>query len=97
MKTRDEVLEILAAQLPILRRKYRIAAVELFGSYSRGEQNESSDIDLAVEFTGSMSYREHVALEEELASALGARVDIVDRELVGSRIRERIAREAIAV
>ncbi len=97
MKTREEALTILATLLPVLRRKYRIAGVELFGSYSPGEQIESSDIDLAVEFTGSITYREHVALEEELSSALGARVDIVDRDLLGFRIRQRIEREAIAV
>lgn len=97
MKTREQVIAILVAMVPALRTRYRIGTVELFGSYSRGDHSEGSDIDLAVEFTGPMTYREHMALEEEFALALGARVDVVDRQLLKPRVRERIEREAIAV
>jgi predicted nucleotidyltransferase len=97
MKSRDEILEILARKLPEPRGRYRIGAVDLFGSVSRNEQGEASDVDLAVEYTGPMSYREHMALEAELAAALGAKVDLVDRDVLKPRIRARFLAEAIRV
>jgi len=50
MKTRDEVLKILREELPFLRKKYGVKRVGLFGSYSRDEATEESDIDILVDF-----------------------------------------------
>lgn len=97
MPTRDEILKRLAAVLPSLRARYPIGQVELFGSYSRGDQTESSDVDLAVEFTGTMTFREQIAMEEELSAALGVRADVWDRSGLKPRIRARYERDAIPV
>ena len=95
MKTREDVVLALAQIMPGVRERYKVGSVELFGSFSRAEQAETSDVDLAVEFTGPMSYRQHAALEQELSRAVGARVDIVDRAGLRPRIRARVEREAI--
>lgn len=97
MRTKEEVLGILREVLPSLRERYPLGRVDLFGSYSRGDHEAGSDVDLAVEFTGKMSYREHFALEEELSAALGVRVDIVDRGKLRPRIGERVRKEAISL
>src|SRR5690606_986940 len=97
MKTRDEILSILAEVLPSIRARYPIGEIVLFGSYSRGEQTESSDVDLAVEYVGSMTFREQVMLESELSAALNVRVDLADRDGLRRRIRDRMERDAIAV
>lgn len=39
----DEIKEILKIQKPILREKYKIKEIGIFGSYIRGEQSKSSD------------------------------------------------------
>lgn len=97
MKSREEVLHALAAALPRLQQRFPIGRVEVFGSYSRGDQTPESDLDLAIEFRETMSYRDHVALQEALSAATGLRVDIADRASLKPRVRQRVEREAIAV
>ncbi|AEF97018.1 DNA polymerase beta domain protein region [Methanotorris igneus Kol 5] len=33
-----------------LKEKYKIKSIEIFGSYTRNEQKETSDVDILVEF-----------------------------------------------
>ncbi|NPA62629.1 MAG: nucleotidyltransferase, partial [Methanococci archaeon] len=33
-----------------LKEKYKVKSIAIFGSYARGEQKETSDIDIMVEF-----------------------------------------------
>lgn len=95
MKTREDIIEILSAVLPGLRKRYPLGRVSLFGSYCREEQTPLSDVDLTVEYTGPLSYRDQMALQDELTAALGVRVDIAAEETLRNRVRERVDREAI--
>lgn len=42
--------KLLTANKHLLFEKYRIKTLALFGSYARDEANESSDLDLIVDF-----------------------------------------------
>jgi len=48
---REEILVRLKDVKPLLAEKYGVKALALFGSYSRGEETESSDIDLFIELS----------------------------------------------
>ena len=48
--TRDDILQKLRAIKPILQQKYNLTELALFGSYSRNEQTDGSDIDIMVEY-----------------------------------------------
>ncbi len=49
MVTKEYVLNVLkSGKSEIL--KYGVSSVGLFGSYSRGEQTENSDIDILIDF-----------------------------------------------
>lgn len=50
MKTLPEIERILRDQKPILREKFKVKEIGIFGSVVRGEQKETSDLDLLVEF-----------------------------------------------
>ena len=52
MKTLPEIERILKDQKPILREKFKVREIGIFGSVVRGEQKETSDLDLLVEFEG---------------------------------------------
>ena len=61
-----------------IARKYRLAAVYLFGSYARGEATPESDIDLLVDLTGSVIHGlDFVSLYDELQTALETDIDLV--------------------
>jgi predicted nucleotidyltransferase len=67
-KHRDEVLAILA--------KYPVRNPRVFGSVARQEDDELSDLDLLVERTGPMTFRDIFHLEAEIADLLGVPVEI---------------------
>jgi hypothetical protein len=49
MKTIEEVKRILKEHREEIREKYGVVIVGVCGSYARGEQKESSDVDIIVE------------------------------------------------
>ena len=62
--------------LPILN-KYKIADINLFGSYARGEANANSDIDIYCDKGRIKNLIEQGKMEDELEKALGKEVDVV--------------------
>lgn len=66
----------------------------VFGSVARGEDRESSDVDLIVEFTDRHDIVDLLALEHELSELLTVRVDVVDARASG-RVREQGRVEAV--
>ena len=77
MKTREEVLAILHAKKREISERYHVTRIGVFGSVSRGEQKEGSDIDILVEFSRPVGFFTFLELEEYLSASLGARVDLV--------------------
>ncbi|RFP53680.1 MAG: DNA polymerase beta [Limnothrix sp. CACIAM 69d] len=95
MKTRDEVLRILAHQKSALLETYQITKLGLFGSYARGEQNDDSDVDVLVEYEQAPSLYRLLELRDDLSELLSIRVDVVTRNGLKSRIKERVLAEVI--
>ena len=50
VKNREDILRILREQLPHLSSRYGVKQIGLFGSFSRSQQHDSSDVDVVVEF-----------------------------------------------
>ena len=72
------VEEITRRVTPVAK-KYKLAAVYLFGSYARGEATADSDVDLLVDLTGAEinSLFRLGGLYSELEDALGTGIDLV--------------------
>lgn len=70
-------------RLSELCRRYRVARLEIFGSFARGEAGPESDVDVLVTFEpGARIGLEFVALKEELEILFGRRVDLLSRASV---------------
>ncbi|MGQ4914336.1 MAG: nucleotidyltransferase family protein [Candidatus Asgardarchaeia archaeon] len=95
MKTKEEILEILRRECPYLKEKFFVKTIGLFGSYSRGEQTERSDIDLLVEFDRPVDFFKLFELEDYLSKILGARVEIVTPNALKEEIRPYIMRDVV--
>ena len=91
----ERISVLLRENLPLLRGKYRVKTLALFGSYVRGEQRKRSDVDILVEFEEPIGLLEFVALERELSQLIGKRVDLVMKTALKPRIGERILKEAV--
>ena len=48
--TKDNVVEILKANLQQLKIEYGVRRIGIFGSYAKGTNKSDSDVDLVVEF-----------------------------------------------
>mgnify|MGYP001600500562 CR=1 FL=1 len=86
-------------RMPELRRRYGIKSLGIFGSYVHGCQTKRSDIDLLVEFDNQVTVTliGFVALERELVSLLGRRVDLVERDTLKPAIGRRILAEVVPI
>ena len=97
MKTRDQILTFLNQNKKLFRDKYHIIRIGIFGSYARGEQNMTSDIDLLVEFEENTQdlYNLKLQLKDFFYSNLGIEVDICREKYIKPRIKKSILAETI--
>ena len=73
---------------------FHIREIGIFGSFIRGEQTTSSDIDVLVEFEkGHKDFFNYMRLKYYLEELLGRNVDLVIKNAVKLRLRERIFSE----
>lgn len=92
-----EVLAKLRENMPMFTETYNVETLELFGSFVRGRQKKGSDLDILVEFSESIDLFRFVELEQLLTEMLGRKVDLVMKDTLKPRIKERILKEALPV
>ena len=97
MKKIDQIIKNLNKIRPIIEREYNVKNLEVFGSYIRGEQKKSSDLDVLVEFSKTIDLFKYIELENYLSEKLGVKVDLVMKDTLKPRIKDRILNEAIPV
>jgi predicted nucleotidyltransferase len=90
----DQLSATLKDMLPALKTQYHVDALEVFGSFVRGEEKEDSDLDLLVTFDQVPTLFKFVALENHLSDTLGVKVDLVMKESLKPFIGKRILEEA---
>lgn len=80
--------------MPILRR-YDIEKAFIFGSYSKGQQKEYSDIDFLIEYSpkAKRSLLTLVRLKNELAEALKKEVDVVTENALSPYLKDRVLKD----
>ena len=76
MYTLQGIVDKLKQVKPELQRKYPITGIYVFGSYARGEANQESDIDIAVDIDGTMGLS-FVAMADEIEAILGIKTDVI--------------------
>lgn len=77
----DEIKRRLEGLKPLLREKFEVKSIGIFGSYVRGQQRKGSDLDILVEFEDSdkLSLLDFIRLENYLSEELGIKVDLVEK------------------
>ncbi len=95
MKNFEQIKEILIQSKPIVQEKYQVKELGIFGSYVRGEQNESSDVDVLIDFEQAPSLLKFIELENYLSDTIGVKVDLVMKRALKPRIANNILAEVI--
>jgi len=99
VKSLDEIRSILRDEIDMLRKKYHVRNLSVFGSFVREEQRGQSDIDLLVEFEedADLTLLDFIQLRDCLGDLLGAKVDLVDKKTLKPAIGEEIIKEAMKI
>ena len=95
--TLEDLKILIRDNLADLRREYHIGSLWLFGSYVRGEQHKTSDLDILVEFEQVPTLPKFISLERKLREITGIKVDLVSIRSLKGEIGERILREKVAL
>ena len=99
MSTMDRaaLIKSLQALKPELQRRYKVQEIGLFGSFVRGEQKESSDIDLLVDFNEQADMFDLVGLGLFLEEKLQRKVDVVPKRALRPELRPMVLSEVVAL
>ena len=95
MAAAEEILTMLRQMKPELTAVFKVHEIGLFGSVVRGEERESSDIDLLVEMDQSADLLDLVGLGQFLEERFHRRIDIVPRGGLRDELKERVLKEVV--
>ncbi|MEK6817207.1 MAG: nucleotidyltransferase domain-containing protein [Nanoarchaeota archaeon] len=92
---KQKEVEILKEKITLILKKEWVKKAGIFGSYARGEQKKNSDIDILVEFDGSLLDLER--LERILKEKLKKNIDLLSYGGINHRLKEIILNEEIKI
>ena len=90
--TRETLLSVLREQADEIRERFKVRSLGLFGSFANDEARVDSDIDMLVEFE-QPSFDNYMDLKFFLEDLLGRTVDLVMKDTLKPRIKQRILKE----
>jgi len=97
MRRLAEIQEILRQKKPILREKFKVKEIGIFGSFVRGEEKDTSDLDILVELERPVGLIKFVGLQNYLSDELGEKVDLVTKSALKPRIKKNILSEVVYI
>jgi predicted nucleotidyltransferase len=89
-----DVIKILEKNKKKIEKEYSVGKIGVFGSYAKGIQTESSDIDILVEFK-IPTYDNFINLAYYLEDLYGKRIDLVTVKGLSPYIYPFIEKEVI--
>ncbi len=96
MKTLQDITNTLGNHKNRLFHDYPLKSMAIFGSYSRREQKDTSDLDILVEFSGKIGVR-FIDLADELENIIGFKVDLVSKNGIKEKYLKTIDIDLIYV
>jgi len=89
-----DLIEILKKHGREIRERYGVKRIGVFGSYARGEQKKTSDIDVLVEFD-KPTFDNFMNLSFYLEALLGKEVDLVTTKGMSQYIIPIVEKEVV--
>jgi len=92
MMNQNDIYTKLKALKPVLSDKFFVERIGYFGSYSRNEQTENSDIDILVDFKKPLGW-DFFDLQEFLEKELNTKVDLVSIKALKEKLKDSILKQ----
>lgn len=96
MTSQRSIEKKLKTLKPVLEEKYFIQRIGYFGSFSRDEQTEDSDLDVIVEFRKPVGWA-FFDLQEFLENELKIKVDLVSMNALKKQLKDIILKQVIYI
>lgn len=97
MKTLSEIKEIISRNKLILKKRYKVNEIGIFGSYARGEPKKGSDIDILVELEEPVSLLQLVSLENFLRDILKMKLEVIPKKDIREELKDKILKETVYI
>ncbi|HPC76987.1 MAG TPA: nucleotidyltransferase family protein [bacterium] len=92
---KEDILDILRSLQIEIEEKYNAEVIGIFGSFVRGEEKETSDIDVLVDFNESADLFDLVGLSLFLEEKQHRKVDVVPIDGIREELKETILKEVV--
>jgi uncharacterized protein len=92
---RDDIVTVLQGQM--IRSRFGIKSLSLFGSVARNEATQESDLDFIVNFDGVITFDRYMDLKIFLEDLFGKKIDLAIEDTLKPQIRQKILEDAIDV
>ncbi len=96
MINKENITNLLKANKLDLLAKYHLKSIGIFGSFTREDFKNDSDIDILIDYEQPIGI-EFVDLAEELEKILNLKVDLVSKNGVKPKYLEEIQKDLVYV
>lgn len=88
-------IHIINSHQSVLREKYAVARIGIFGSVAKGFAGTTSDVDVVVEFSKPIGMFKFLELEEYLSELFGKKADLVTKQSLKPLIKAEILNHTV--
>lgn len=100
MKNRKDIskeIDELAKRIAPILQNGGVVEASVFGSLTRGDAQPDSDLDLLVRYKETVSLFDVSGLKCELEKLLGSKVDLISKDYLKPRLKNRILKESVRI
>lgn len=91
-----DAIGLLREHTPVLKRRFGVSKIGIFGSFARGEAGPESDVDVLIVFRrGEKTFNHYMDCKFYLEELFGRKVDLVLKEAIKKDLRKPIMTEVV--
>ena len=91
-----DAIGLLKKNEAVVRERFGVASIGVFGSFARGEGTDASDVDVLVDFQpGKKTFDNFMDLKFFLEDLFGRDVDLVTEQALKPRIKDSILKSVV--
>ena len=95
VETKENILKTLNRLKNEIATDYKVKKIGLFGSYVKHKQDDSSDIDILVDFEDGADLIHFIGLSRYLEEIFKTKVDVVSKSSLKEELKQNILQEVI--
>ena len=96
-QNKNQIKNTLNQYRELFKKNYNVEELGVFGSFARGDNTQTSDVDILVRFSQPLGFFKFIELENYLTGLLGRKVDLVTEKALKPAIKRDVLREVMYV